>query len=256
MYNTSPLLDLSFLGEEVADRYKGVAVFPVMKNGEAFGAVAFYSVDVSRYSDEHLRLLDMIMQPVSDALHNALLFESARQTALTDLLTGLPNMRAFSLHFEREINAAQRSMHPLSILVIDLNDFKLINDTFGHIVGDRVLVHVAQVVRRQMRECDVIARYAGDEFVALLPMTDAEQALYVISRIQTATSLFAYQTQTGETVTVTASIGAASIPADGQSFEELMMQADKRMYRAKEDMKSHPRADNVVPLPYKIARGS
>jgi diguanylate cyclase (GGDEF)-like protein/putative nucleotidyltransferase with HDIG domain len=256
MYNTSPLLDLSFLGPEVADRFKGVAVFPVMKNGEAFGAVAFYSVDISRYSDEHLRLLDMIMQPVSDALHNALLFENARQTALTDILTGLPNMRAFSLHFEREITTANRSQHPLSILVIDLNDFKLINDTFGHIVGDRVLVHIGQVVRRQMRECDVIARYAGDEFVALLPMTDAEQANCVINRIQTAISLFAYQTQAGEAVTVTASIGAASNPADGQSFEELMMQADKRMYRTKDDLKSRARNDNVVSLPYKLARKS
>jgi diguanylate cyclase (GGDEF)-like protein len=256
MYNTSPLLDLSFLGNEVADRFKGVAVFPVMKNGEAFGAVAFYSVDLSRYSDEHLRLLDMIMQPVSDALHNALLFENARQTALTDVLTGLPNMRAFSLHFEREINAANRSQHPLSILVIDLNDFKQINDTFGHIIGDRVLVHIAQAVRRQMRECDVIARYAGDEFVALLPMTDEEQAACVIDRIQTAIRLFAYQTQSGETVTVTASIGAALIPADGQTFEELMMQADKRMYRAKDELKSSLRADNVVSMPYKVVRGS
>jgi diguanylate cyclase (GGDEF)-like protein len=257
MYNTSPLLDLFFLGSDVAERFKGVAVFPVLKNGESFGAVALYSVDASRYSDEHLRLMEMIMQPVSDALHNALLFENARQTALTDLLTGLPNMRAFSVHFEREINTANRSQHPLSILVIDLDDFKQINDTFGHLVGDRVLIHVAQVVRRQMRECDVIARYAGDEFVALLPMTDQEQAGFVINRIQAAISQFAYETQTGETVTLTASIGAATIPGDGQSFEELMMQADKRMYRTKDDMKSRGRVGNrVSTLPYKIVRGS
>jgi diguanylate cyclase (GGDEF)-like protein len=107
-----------------------------------------------------------------------------------------------------------------------------------------------------MRECDVIARYAGDEFVALLPMTDEEQAACVIDRIQTAIRLFAYQTQSGETVTVTASIGAASIPADGQTFEELMMQADKRMYRAKDELKSSLRADNVVSMPYKVVRGS
>ncbi|MFP5261644.1 MAG: diguanylate cyclase [Blastocatellia bacterium] len=257
MYNTSPLLDLFFLGSDVAERFKGVAVFPVLKNGESFGAVALYSVDVSSYSDEHLRLMDMIMQPVSDALHNALLFENARQTALTDLLTGLPNMRAFSVHFEREINSANRSQHPLSILVIDLNDFKQINDTHGHIVGDRVLIHIAQVVRRQMRECDVIARYAGDEFVALLPMTDHDQAGYVINRIQAAIGQFVYETQTGEKVVVTASIGAATIPADGQTFEELMMQADKRMYRTKDDAKSRARAGNkVTQLPYKIVRGS
>jgi diguanylate cyclase (GGDEF)-like protein len=257
MYNTSPLLDLFFLGGDVAERFKGVAVFPVLKNGESFGAVALYSVDVTRYSDEHLRLMDMIMQPVSDALHNALLFENARQTALTDLLTGLPNMRAFSVHFEREITAANRSQHALSILVIDLNDFKQINDTYGHIIGDRVLIHIAQVVRRQMRECDVIARYAGDEFVALLPMTDQDQAGYVINRIQAAIAQFAYETQTGEAVTVTASIGAATIPADGQTFEELMMQADKRMYRTKDDVKSRSRGGGkLATLPYKIVRGS
>ncbi len=113
MYNTSPMLDLSFLGADAAEQYKGVVVFPAMKDGVAIGAVALYSVDHARYTDEHLRLLEMIMQPVSDALHNALLFENARQTALTDSLTGLPNMRAFGICFDREATLAARSQHPV-----------------------------------------------------------------------------------------------------------------------------------------------
>jgi diguanylate cyclase (GGDEF)-like protein len=246
MYNTTPLLDLSFLGSEIADRYRGVAVFPVMKNEEAIGAVALYSMDIAQYTDEHLRLLDMIMQPVSDALHNALLFENARQNALTDLLTGLPNMRAFGVHFDRELSASTRAQIPLSILVIDLNDFKRVNDTFGHMIGDRVLAHIAQTIRAQLRDCDLVARYAGDEFVALLPMTDHEQAAFVINRVDAAISKFVYETSEGERVTITASIGSATAPADGQSFEELMMQADRRMYRTKDDSKSRHRVEGYV----------
>jgi diguanylate cyclase (GGDEF)-like protein/putative nucleotidyltransferase with HDIG domain len=257
MYNTTPLLDLSFLGEELADRFKGVAVFPVMKGEEALGAVALYSADTAHYTEEHIRLLDMIMQPVSDALHNALLFENARQNALTDLLTGLPNMRAFGIHFDRELIASTRSHYPVSILVIDLDDFKSVNDTFGHIVGDRVLASLAGVVRGQLRECDLVARYAGDEFVALLPMTDAEQADFVIGRVQRAIAAFSHITAEGEPVTITASIGAASTPADGQSFEELMMQADKRMYRTKDEGKSRPHVrEQATAAPRRIARVS
>jgi diguanylate cyclase (GGDEF)-like protein/putative nucleotidyltransferase with HDIG domain len=246
MYNTSPMLDLSFLGADAAERYKGVVVFPAMKDGVAIGAVALYSVEQARYTDEHLRLLEMIMQPVSDALHNALLFEDARQTALTDSLTGLPNMRAFGIFFDREATLAARSQHPVSILVVDLDEFKQVNDTFGHIVGDRILLNIGQVLRRQLRENDMVARYAGDEFVILLAMTDQEQAAHVISRIQIAISQYAYTTGDGEKVSVTASIGAATIPDDGQSFEELMMQADKRMYRSKDDTRSRPRSDGSV----------
>lgn len=257
MYNTTPQLDLSFLGHDAAARYKGVAVFPVTKNGEAFGAVALYSMDLPQYSAEHLRLLEMIMQPVSDALHNALMFENARQTALTDLLTGLPNMRAFSVHYEREFSLATRSQHPLSILVVDLNDFKKINDTFGHIVGDRVLMNIAHVIRRQLRDNDIVARYAGDEFVALLPMTDLEQASYVIKRIEQAISQFRYETLNGQQVTVSASIGAASTPGDGQTFEELMIEADNRMYRSKDNAKSRVRQhDGLIPFPDKAMRAS
>jgi diguanylate cyclase (GGDEF)-like protein len=254
MYNTSPMLDLSFLGAE-AERYKGVAVFPAMKDGETIGAVALYSVEQARYTDEHLRLLEMLIQPVSDALHNALLFENARQTALTDSLTGLPNMRAFGIFFDREAGLAARSQHPLSILVVDLDEFKQVNDTFGHIVGDRVLLNVGQVLRRQLRENDMLARYAGDEFVILLPMTDHEQANHVVTRIQTAIGQYTYTTADGDRVSVTASIGAATIPADGQSFEELMMLADKRMYRSKDDIKSRPRSDgSVVAIPRRSMR--
>ncbi len=252
MYNTSPLLDLSFLGVEIAESYRAVVVFPAIRGGETIGAVGLYSMDLASYSEEHLRLLEMIMQPVSDALHNALLFENARQTALTDLLTGLPNMRAFGVHFDRELSAASRSHHPLSILVIDLNDFKKVNDTHGHMVGDRVLVQIGRTIRGQVRDIDLVARYAGDEFVALLPMTDQDQASFVINRIQAAIGDYAFLSSEGETVRITASIGAATVPADGHTFEELMMQADKRMYRTKDDVK----ARNRPSYPQRIAISS
>jgi len=238
MYNTSPLLDLAFLGSETASAYGSVLVFPVMKQGEAFGAVALYSVDLPNYTNEHLRLMEMVMQPISDALHNAMTFEITRQTALTDQMTGLPNMRAFSMQLERELHSAERAKYPLSVLVIDINDFKQVNDTFGHMAGDRLLFQVGQVIRRQLRDHDMVARYAGDEFVACLTMTDPEQAGHVIRRIQKALGQVVLDMPGGESATVTASIGAATSPSDGWSFEELMMQADRRMYRSKEELKT------------------
>ncbi|HYP25764.1 MAG TPA: diguanylate cyclase [Blastocatellia bacterium] len=247
MYNTSPLLDLTFLGPEAASAYRSVMVFPVMKRGEAFGAVSLYSADVPNYTDEHLRLMEMIMQPISDALHNAMTFESTRRTALTDQLTGLPNMRAFSMQLERELHSAGRAQLPLSVLVIDLNDFKRVNDTFGHMAGDRMLFQIGQVIRRQLRDHDIVARYAGDEFVACLTMTDHEQAGHVIRRIQNAIDGFVLDLPGGETVSLTASIGAATCPNDGRSFEELMMQADKRMYRSKEEARSGNRPEGAFP---------
>ncbi|HVF88959.1 MAG TPA: diguanylate cyclase [Blastocatellia bacterium] len=250
MYNTSPLLDLAFLGSEAASAYKSVLVFPVMKQGEAFGAVALYSVDLPNYTNEHLRLIEMVMQPISDALHNAMTFESTRQTALTDQMTGLPNMRAFSMQLERELHSAERAKYPLSVLVIDINDFKQVNDTFGHLAGDRFLFQVGQVIRRQLRDHDMVARFTGDEFVACLTMTDHEQTGHVIKRIQKAIGQLVLDMPGGESVTVTASIGAATSPRDGWSFEELMMQADRRMYRSKEELRTgNGTEDAFTPFP-------
>jgi diguanylate cyclase (GGDEF)-like protein len=167
------------------------------------------------------------------ALENARLYETARNLADRDPLTGFFNHRYLHERLAEEVVRAVRTHRPLSVVMLDLDDFKLVNDSFGHLYGDRVLVHVAGLIRGTLRASDVAARYGGDEFAVILPETDGEEAVLVAERVLEALRRAPFAGEGRGPVPVGASIGIATHPADGRSATELIAVADRRLYVAK-----------------------
>ena len=241
MCNTSPELDMVGVPEEIAKSVMGVLVSPLINESGAFGAITLYSKSMASYSTEHVRLLESVSVHASSALNNAITFEKTRESALTDPLTDLPNARAFYMSLEQRVAECQRlNREPVSILSMDLDDFKKVNDLYGHAVGDRMLASVSEVIRKQLRQMDMLARYAGDEFVAIMPMASGETAVMVAERIRSAVESHEFPVRTGRTARVGLSIGIACFPKDGETAEELLTSADRNMQRDKHSRKLGP----------------
>jgi diguanylate cyclase (GGDEF)-like protein len=153
---------------------------------------------------------------------------------VTDDLTGLYNSRYLNLVLRREAKRASRSGRPLSLLFLDLDGFKQVNDTYGHLAGSKALVEAAVIIRGSARETDVPARFGGDEFSVVLPDTGCEGALSVAERIRERIGGFAFLASDGLSVHLTASIGVATLPDVAASAEELIRAADVAMYRVKD----------------------
>jgi diguanylate cyclase (GGDEF)-like protein len=230
MCNTPPELDLVGVPEEVAEKIKGVLIAPLLRENGAFGAITLYSTTRASYTTEHVRLLESVCQHAAIALNNAITFEKTKESALSDPLTDLPNARAFRLALEQRLAECQRlNREPLSVLCMDLDDFKAINDAHGHALGDRLLAGVAGVVKKQLRQMDILARYAGDEFVAIMPMASSEVAAMVAERVRAAVEAHQFTIRTGKTTKVGISIGLACFPFDGETSEELLTTAGRNM---------------------------
>jgi diguanylate cyclase (GGDEF)-like protein/PAS domain S-box-containing protein len=163
-------------------------------------------------------------------------FEREQQLARIDTLTGINNRRYLFELAEHQFNIAIRYGSPLSVLMFDVDDFKMINDNFGHAIGDRTLQHLAQVVRAQLRSVDVIGRYGGDEFIILLPQTSTEEALILGERIHASVNAAHVETNKGP-LTFTISLGIAQTthhPTQPDSMEGLLLRADQALYAAKQ----------------------
>src|SRR5512132_1947467 len=142
----------------------------------------FYKYEL-RWDAQRLELARTMANEAAMALENARLYEDARNLADRDPLTGFYNHRYLHERLGEEVVRAQRSRRPLSVMMLDLDDFKLVNDTFGHLFGDRVLTWTAERIRGTLRAFDIAARYGGDEFALVLPETDAEQGQRAAERI-------------------------------------------------------------------------
>ena len=241
MCNASPELDLVGVPDEITKSIRGVLVSPLIREDGAFGAITLYSKSRISYTTEHVRLLESVCQHASSALNNALTFEKTKESALTDPLTELPNARAFYMMLEQRIAEGQRlNKEPLAVISMDVDDFKKVNDAYGHAVGDRTLASIAAVIKKELRQMDILARYAGDEFVTIMPMASATMANMVAERIRTAVESQKYQVRTGRTVEIGISIGVSCFPVDGESTEELLTAAARNMQRDKHARKLIP----------------
>ncbi len=218
---------------------ESMALLPLMRQGELIGSLNLGSCEAQRFApDSGTDFLERLAAILSICLENVLNHERLKLAGLTDPLTGVYNRRYFETRCDAEIAHAQRHRLPLACMFLDIDKFKGINDTLGHLAGDEVLRSVARLIQSQLRSNDVVARYGGEEFVVLLPQT-ARPACEVAERIRASIAAQPLQPLPDERLSVTISIGVAILPGhlaedDGAAAQELVNAADAALYRAKE----------------------
>jgi diguanylate cyclase (GGDEF)-like protein/putative nucleotidyltransferase with HDIG domain len=220
---------------------KSMVALPLMVRDRFIGALAAYHVEPDHFTAAHVRLLDRVSAQAAKVVQDALVFEQIRSDSLTDSLTGLANARAFIDHADREMSKADRHDTQCALMVIDVDRFKTINDRYGHDVGDQALRTIGSAIRRAVRSYDFCARTGGDEFVVFLAETDERQAGIRAREVQNAVERLAFEVMPGGEVRLGISVGWATYPSDGHSYEALLKKADRRMYQNKSARKSSPR---------------
>lgn len=232
-----PGLDFLDVKSERLAEYKAMASLPLFKDDILLGALSVYSTKLDCYTDDQMRMLETVTKLASDALGNAVHHAEARSNALTDVLTGLPNGRYLALRFEEEAARARRMGRSFQVMMLDLDDFKIVNDSFGHKVGDKMLREVALIIQGQLREYDFLARYAGDEFVAVVQELVGSQVDELRARIEHAVEKFSLHVRGDKRARVGISIGTATYNSDGDTLDQLLVAADQAMYRVKSSHK-------------------
>jgi diguanylate cyclase (GGDEF)-like protein len=218
-----------------ANGQRMLAMLPLVAKGQSIGLVElFWNTNIT-WNDELLELARTMANEAAMALENARLYEDARKLADRDPLTGFYNHRFLHERLGEEVVRTQRARRPLSVLMLDLDDFKLVNDTFGHLFGDRVLTWTAELIRSTLRGSDIPARYGGDEFAIILPETDQDEARAAAERILGAFREQSFQGEQRGPVPIGASIGVATYPADGRTATDLIAAADQALYRVKRE---------------------
>jgi two-component system cell cycle response regulator len=219
----------------VRDGHRMLVIMPLIAKGQSIGIVELMSRAPVQWTDERLELARTMANEAAMALENARLYEEARKLADRDPLTGFYNHRFLHERLGEEVVRSQRARRPLSVLMLDLDDFKLVNDTFGHLFGDRVLTVTAELIRSTLRVSDVAARYGGDEFAVILPETDAADARRTAERILEAFRDRPFVGEQRGPVPLAASIGVATFPEEGRTGTELIAAADAALYAVKRD---------------------
>src|SRR5437763_1137358 len=234
LVNARPSTDFEAAGMP-ADRTSlhSALVCPLLFNERFIGTISVYHSEPSIYTDDHRRLLDRISEQAAAVIYNSIVFEQTQDDSLTDPLTGLPNTRFMFMHLTRELARADRLKSEVSLLVMDLDNFKDINDTFGHHVGDRALRDVAAVLRTGIRPYDICVRYAGDEFIVVLSGCGGEEAERKRLELQRAVDPIQFEPRPGKLLPLAISVGASVLPHDGNTYETLRPTADRRIYGEK-----------------------
>ncbi len=205
---------------------------PLIIEDRVMGVVLFLSEKENAFTAYDRHVLSILCNHVAISIAEAQAHAQVEQLAITDGLTGIYNHRRFQERLQEEFLRSARHPEPFSILMIDIDFFKKINDTFGHPAGDSVLKIIAKLLAKMVRKLDVVARYGGEEFVVLLLKTDSMQAWQMAERIRRAIETAPLDWQ-GQKIEVTVSIGVASQPEDATQREELIACADKALYASK-----------------------
>jgi len=208
---------------------RNVVVVPMFAEGEPVGALILERGDgeSDRLERRAVAMIDQFATHGALALRNSLLLEQIRRLAATDALTGLANRRTLGEMLERELSRATRQGDEVTLVMIDLDHFKRLNDSHGHQVGDEVLRHVGQRLSQQCRDFDTAARYGGEEFAVILPHCSREEALEVAERMRRSLA------EGDPPVPITASAGVATFPSQAEGPDALIRAADRALYDSK-----------------------
>lgn len=204
---------------------------PLIFFGEKLGVLMLESAKPHNFTDENVTPLESVADICAGAIQNAHHFEKAQQLAYIDGLTGIYNRRYFEMEISSEIERASRYNGSLAVIMIDIDNFKRLNDEFGHLLGDEVLRQVSNAFGQQLRKVDVVCRYGGEEFAILVPQTSGGNALEVAEKLRRMVETYRFP---GVPVKVTISAGVAEFPAHGKTRDELVAAADAALYASKE----------------------
>ncbi len=259
--NGNPSVEPGYLNDpSLVSTLRSALAVPLEGVNGVIGVLALYRGERDAFTSDHLRILLAVSGKMALSIENALKYQQAESSAVTDYLTGLPNARSLFLQLERELARCKRDRSSLTVMVSDMDGFKQVNDRFGHLEGNRVLRLFAQALKDSCREYDYVARMGGDEFVVIAPGLAADAAGKKAEQMRT----LARQAGTeicGEQI-VSLSVGRAVYPADGEDAEHLLAEADRRMYVEKQkqmsskDRRAHPRTKCRVTIELQTEEGA
>ncbi len=209
--------------------------FPIVHIGDILGIFVIFNVKNNCISDSTKYLIDTCMLQLGTAIKNALLFDQTKQLSLTDQLTGLANRRYFEAKMEYEFSRFKRYERPFSLVMLDIDHFKKVNDTYGHQSGDMVLEKLGKIISDFLRKSDFAARYGGEEFAILMPETTKENACFAAERLRKKVEEEVFEINTEpDRIKLTISLGTAEATKDMENWHQLVEMADKALYMAKQ----------------------
>ncbi len=219
--------------EMIPPRVRAFAAIPMRVQDAIVGVINLSDPEPNVFRAEDLALLTMLAEQAAVTIERTETFHTLETLAITDGLTQIYNHRYFQMRLEDELRRARRYGLPLSLLLADVDFFKAVNDRHGHASGDGVLRDLAALLKRTMRETEIVARYGGEEFAVVLPQTGAEAARGAAERLRAAVEDWAFAASDGQTLRLTISIGLATFPLAGETREALLTRADRALYAAK-----------------------
>ena len=226
---------------------KALLPCPLIIDGDLIGGLVIYHTVAGCFTDEHRRILGRVSEQAAAVIYNSTRFEQTQHESHTDPLTALPNRRSLDRQFEAGLARAAQAQSSASLIVLDLDRLKEINDTYGHDAGDRALRAVGAVLASTVRSSDLCARFAGDEFIVVLWDCSPEHEARRVAEVQNAVSAYPFEPRPGVRVSLSISAGPARFPEDGSTFEDLLAAADERMYRDKAGRRSRNSTRHALP---------